>query len=59
MDKIRIPEHVIQKLVEQTTKEPDKNSFEWTSSGGNVLVGTRSAAFNGIVVWDFEYNPGD
>ena len=61
---MRIPQEALNKLCTQLMENPEKNTFEWTSAYGNVLVGNRINAYDKLrdeykLVWDFEYNPED
>ena len=61
---MRIPQEALIKLCSQLMENSEKNTFEWTSAYGNVLVGNRINAYDKLrdeykLVWDFEYNPED
>ena len=61
---MRIPQEALIKFCAQLMENPHKNTFQWTSSNGNVLVGLRVVSYDkikneDIFVWDFEYNPED
>lgn len=61
---MRIPQEALIKLCTELMENPEKNTFEWTTRRGNVLVGHRIVYYDkikneDILVWDFEYNPED